>query len=306
MVNVGILGYNLESKEKLIYLLANYYKEIDLVCIADPNATYKDIQEINATCKCLYCEEYKTIINHIKIEVVMIFSDYYERSGHVISCLEKNKDVYVCGPVCLEREELSIICSLAIENSCLFFVGFKYIYDKRIRAMRKAIDEEIYGKIKYINILKINKNTKVFRELIFNEINLINYLIDGKKKELDSTSIKINSLNDPKDKNNIHLIYNINEINSTINKITTDDEKYCKVECFMQEKKIDNLEYDDNNIIRIRDIEKRSNEREIRHFWRMIDKDRMTREENSRYIEKQYCMLELTNYVIDIIESAEY
>ena len=76
-----------------------------------------------------------------------------------------------------------------------------------------------------------------------------------------------------------------------------------RVELYFENGKMDNKHYD---LVLEDSGDSDSFVNEMKMFYEMLEHDRMSHEENKRYIEKEYCMVEMNNYILDVLESAEY
>lgn len=121
--------------------------------------------------------------------------------------INHNKNIYVEKPVVKNINELKRLKKILKNKKNIFMTGYIYCYNDYINYIKKIINRNFLGEIKYINLIR--KNFGPIRSSVSSSMDLsshdISILIHIFKKNFD----QINSSNHSVLKNNIHDITNL-------------------------------------------------------------------------------------------------
>lgn len=121
-INIGLIGTGNFTKGIILPALKKI-KNISLLAAADTNGREASqiIQKFNGQ---YATTNYKEIINDKNIDLVIVATRHNLHAQIVIEALEKNKNVHVEKPLCLNEEELNKIIVAAQKSTGRLMVGF--------------------------------------------------------------------------------------------------------------------------------------------------------------------------------------
>ena len=154
IIKVGLIGAGSFSQNYHLPNINNI-EELSLVCISDKNGdTCKKIS--NQYKLDYYTTNYNEIIEDDNIDMVIISTRHNLHSEIVLKCIEKGKHIFVEKPLCMTKDELSIIEERLKTSSVNLCVGFNRRFSPMILDIKNYINNNSLLEKSLIINIRIN------------------------------------------------------------------------------------------------------------------------------------------------------
>lgn len=179
---VGIIGYGYWGPN-LVRLLNESTKTSVVYCsdILDSSLTQvaQKYPHIKTT------KNYKTIINDKEIDAIFIATPTKTHYKIAKDCLIAKKHVFIEKPLTDNIKEGEELVSLAKKYKRIIAVGHIFLFNPAVRYIKKIIDENTLGTIRYLhfqrkNLGPVRKDVNVLWDLSPHDISMLVYLIKEK------------------------------------------------------------------------------------------------------------------------------
>lgn len=194
------------------------FKNLDLVCY-DLNYknlvnTKKRFSNISIT------QDLKLILNDKNIKLVFICITTSQIFSIAKKCIVNNKNVFLEKPVSTNYKKISELYNLSKVKKIRIMVGYVYIYNTFIRFIKKKIDDNFLGKIKYLefnrkNYGPIREDVSSLWDLASHDMSIVKYLFGD--KIICKNKFMRNSITSKNTYDNYSLNFNIEKKNININ-----------------------------------------------------------------------------------------
>lgn len=240
MINIACIGCGYWGNNiiKNLLLMKNY--NIKYICDINDNNLYS--KENN------YIQDYKIILNDDTIKKVFIITPIPTHYNLILEFLNKNKDIFIEKPLCLNNNEMENIEKHNIYDNKIF-CDYTFLYSNKIKNLKLLFENENIDNLLHIEIewLALGKlvNEGVINDLLPHCISILLYLfsifLNNNELELDIINYDNCIINTIIYKSLIKMKIN-NKINIFIHLSVLNNEKIRKIK-FIYNNKI--IEYDD-------------------------------------------------------------
>lgn len=213
---VAIIGCGYWGTNIIKTLLS--FKNLDLVCY-DLNYknlvnTKKRFSNISIT------QDLKLILNDENIKLVFICTTTSQIFSIAKKCIVYNKNIFLEKPVSTNYKKISELYNLSKVKKIRIMVGYVYIYNTFIRFIKKKIDNNFLGKVKYIefnrkNYGPIREDVSSLWDLASHDMSIIKYFFGD--KIIYKNKFMRNSITGKNTYDNYSLNFNIEKKNININ-----------------------------------------------------------------------------------------
>ena len=212
---VAIIGCGYWGTNIIKTLLS--FKNLHIICY-DNNKTSllkikKRFNNINIA------KNIKTILNDEDLKLTFICVT----TSHIFSiakrCILHKKNVFLEKPVSKDIKKIKELFYLSKKNKVKLMVGYVYIYNSLINYIKKKIDSNFLGKIKYLefnrkNYGPIREDVSSLWDLASHDLSIVKYFFKGK---ITQNKYLRNSITKEKIFDNYSINFNIKKINININ-----------------------------------------------------------------------------------------
>lgn len=124
------------------------------------------------------------IINDNKIQAVVIATPVKTHFEIVMKCLDAGKHILVEKPMATTTEEISEIIKVSDSKNLIAMVGHTFLFNSAVRYIKKIIDSNQLGEIRYIysqrlNLGRIRLDVDALWNLAPHDISIIQYWLDN-------------------------------------------------------------------------------------------------------------------------------
>ena len=132
----------------------------------------------------LVSDDPNTIYNDPTIDAVIISTPAFTHHELSIKALNSKKHIFVEKPLAMNIEEVIDIERIALKNNRKVMVGHTFIYNNAVRYIKKLIESEEIGDIRYIyaqrvNLGKIRSDVNAMWNLAPHDLSIIQYWLNN-------------------------------------------------------------------------------------------------------------------------------
>ena len=132
----------------------------------------------------LVSDDPNTIYNDTTIDAVIISTPAFTHHELSIKALNSKKHIFVEKPLAMNIEEVIDIERIALKNNRKVMVGHTFIYNNAVRYIKKLIESEEIGDIRYIyaqrvNLGKIRSDVNAMWNLAPHDLSIIQYWLNN-------------------------------------------------------------------------------------------------------------------------------
>lgn len=159
-INVGILGIGRISKKHLSAVKKNN-KFFKIIAICDLN-NHKLKNNINV----LKFNSLKQMLSkNLKLDLISICTPSGLHKLHAIQCLKKGINVLIEKPMALNKQDAKAIINTGKKYKKKIFVCLQNRYNPTIQVLKKALDNDVLGKIYFVNVnIFWNRDQKYYNQ----------------------------------------------------------------------------------------------------------------------------------------------
>ena len=137
---------------------------------------------------------YEDILNDVEVEAVIIATPVFTHFSLAKKALEHGKNVLIEKPMTSNVREASELIDLSQKIGKLLMVDHTFLYTGSVQKMKSLIDDNVVGKIKYLDSTRINlglfqPDINVLWDLAPHDISILNYLIDEIPYSVNATGV---------------------------------------------------------------------------------------------------------------------
>ncbi len=190
-LNIGIIGYGYWG----VNLVRNF-KSVDLckvIQVADERQERLDIvikqyPEISTT------EKFEDIVNNSKIDAVVIATPVHTHYEIAQKAIMSGKHVLLEKPMCTTIIEAEDLIRKAKMMGVKLMVDHTFLYTGAVQKIKKLIDNDEIGNVKYIDSTRINlglfqPDINVLWDLAPHDISILNYIVDERPISVNATGV---------------------------------------------------------------------------------------------------------------------
>jgi len=213
--NVAIIGCGYWGTNIVKTLLS--FKNLHIFCY-DNNIT--NLLKIKKRFKNVtIVDNFKTILNDKDLKLTFICVPVSQIFSIAKHCIINKKNVFLEKPVSNNFKKIQELLNLSRTNKVRLMVGYVYIYNSYINYIKKKIDNNFLGKIKYVefnrkNYGPIREDVSSLWDLASHDMSIVKYFF---KKKITQIKYLRNSITKKKIFDNYSLNFNVKKTNININ-----------------------------------------------------------------------------------------
>ncbi|OGL43829.1 MAG: hypothetical protein A2161_10885 [Candidatus Schekmanbacteria bacterium RBG_13_48_7] len=180
MFKIGILGCGYWGKNYI--RIFSRFKESKVVSICDKNGEI--VSEISREYPAIpVFQNYHDMLNSVQMNAIVIATPPSMHFQHASQALESGLDVLLEKPMTLNHIDGENLVSLAEKNQKILMVGYTFIYNDAIHAMKSYLDSQEIGDIYYLHARRthlglIRPDVNTMWDLAPHDISIFVYLLN--------------------------------------------------------------------------------------------------------------------------------
>jgi predicted dehydrogenase len=191
MINVGIIGYGYWGPN----LVRNFFAAKDCCVKAVADARPERLQQLRKIFPGIEgVKEADEIIYDPLIDAVIIATPVFSHFPLAKKALLEGKHVLIEKPMASSVQEAEMLIETAEQKNLLLMVDHTFLYTGAVEKMKRLIDYEELGNIKYLDSTRINlglfqPDINVLWDLAPHDISILNYIIKERPYSVNATGI---------------------------------------------------------------------------------------------------------------------
>lgn len=186
MINIGVIGCGQWGPNHIRTFSRSSDARVLMCADLNPErlkAMRNLFRSIHAT------QNYREIINHSKIDAVVVATPTNTHYKFVKESLLAGKDVLCEKPLCLDQKEAEELIALAKRKKRILMVGHVFLFNAGIRAIQEYIHKKQCGRIYYMHSERTNlgpfrRDVNAVWDLATHDVSIFNYLLNSKPIEV--------------------------------------------------------------------------------------------------------------------------
>jgi predicted dehydrogenase len=180
-LSVGVIGLGHWGPN--VVRILSQHKDVDVraLCDSDPKNLEKVSRFLHITCE--QTRDPYVVIRNPGIDAVAIITPASTHYELATAALNAGKHLFVEKPITLTVEENIALCELAEKKGLTITVGFTFLFNPAVHAMKGLLDDHQLGRPYYATAKRthlglIRKDVGVLWDLAVHDVSILNYLLD--------------------------------------------------------------------------------------------------------------------------------
>lgn len=179
-INIAQIGVGYWGPNLLRNLFLN--KNCNMKTVVEVSSSRRDyVKSFYPTIEVI--KDVETVFNDTDINAIVIATPASTHFDLVMEALKSGKNVMVEKPMAMKVSEVEKIESLALKNNLVAMVGHTFLYNSAVRYIKKLIENNDLGDIRYIycqrlNLGRIRNDVDALWSLAPHDISILQYWLD--------------------------------------------------------------------------------------------------------------------------------